>query len=112
MKTRNPDDVVYIDVDYTLLLPEDVELFIPDSANKKLVEKIIKWHSEGRTIIIWTSNTRGVQHCKDAAKLCGIEDYIYDYLPKPKLIVDDNHLEYYRTMDPITFEVQEAQSRC
>lgn len=108
---NSEDDFVYVDVDFTLLLPQDVDLFIPDSVNHKLVEKIKDWHSYGRKIIIWTSNTQGREHCRRAAKLCGIYDLVHDFLPKPYLIVDDDHLEYYRTMDPITLEIKESKCR-
>jgi len=106
--TKREDDFVYVDVDFTLILPHDVGLLIPESVNHELVAQIKKWHSEGRNIIIWTSNPDGREHCRKAAKLCGIEEYIYDYLPKPRLIVDDDHIEYYRTMDPITLEIKES----
>lgn len=108
-ETKKEDDFVYIDVDFTLVLPQDVGLLIPDSVNHPLVDKIRKWHSEGRNIIIWTSNPDGREHCRKAARLCGIYDLIYDFLPKPILIVDDDHIEYYRTMDPMTLEIKESR---
>lgn len=96
------DKVVYIDVDFTLLLPASPDLFIPTEVNHKLVEQIKKWKETGWSIIVWTSNSKGVSWAREAVVICNIEDYVDLTLPKPHTIVDDDHLEYYKIIDPIT----------
>lgn len=93
--------MIYVDVDETLYLPAD-GCFVPRDPNYPLIEKIKEWHSEGRDIIVWTSNSAGVQWAKDAVKNLGLEPYVKLCLPKPHTIVDDDHLEYYHVIDPIT----------
>jgi hypothetical protein len=104
MITTITNNVIYIDVDETLLIPASPELFIPTEPNLKLIEKIKKWKAEGKSIIVWTSNGGGVEWAIDAVKRCNIEEYVDLCLPKPYTIVDDDHLEYYSTIDPITLE--------
>jgi hypothetical protein len=98
------DDCIFIDVDETLIIPENEECFVPKKPNLKLIEKIREWKDKGRTIIVWTSNPDGVKHCKKAIYLCGIEEEVNFVMPKPRTIVDDDHLEYYNIIDPITLE--------
>lgn len=98
------DNCIFIDVDDTLLIPSSPELFVPQEPNKLLIEKIKEWNDEGRTIIVWTSNPDGVKHCKRAVYECGIEQEVHYLLPKPTVIVDDDHLEYYSIIDPITLK--------
>ena len=102
MITSINDDVIYIDVDETLLIPSSPELFFPQEPNLPLIAKIKEWKKAGRQIIVWTSNGNGVQHAINSVKKCGIEDYVDLCLPKPAVIVDDDHLEYYSTIDPIS----------
>jgi len=104
MKINNK--IIYIDVDWTLLLPSE-GCFIPTTPNEKLIEKIKAWKLDGHTIIVWTSNPKGVKWAKDAVKICEIEGWVDLCLPKPKVIVDDEHLEY-KTIDPVTLELKEC----
>ena len=101
------DNCIFIDVDETLLLSGGEGLFIPKDVNLPLVEKIKEWRDAGRTIIVWTSNPDGVEHCKKAIYKCGIQDEVHYIMPKPTTIVDDDHLEYYRIVDPITLKWRE-----
>ena len=103
MITSIDDTVIYIDVDETLILSGD-GLFVPQIPNESLIGQIKDWKGDGRKIIVWTSNGDGVQHAIKIVKQLGIEDYIDLCLPKPRTIVDDDHLEYYNTIDPITLE--------
>ena len=96
------DDVIYIDVDETLLLSN--ELVTSKDLNLSLIEKIKEWKEEGKSIIVWTSNSGGKAWADKAVEICGIEDYVDLTLPKPHIIVDDDHLEYYQIIDPITLE--------
>ena len=91
-----PDGAIYIDVDDTLI--------IDDSPNLPLIDLMKRWKSEKRPIIVWTSNFQGVNWAIDKVKLLGIEDLVDICLPKPNMIVDDDTLEYYSTIDPKTLE--------
>jgi hypothetical protein len=97
------DSVIYIDVDETLIIPAE-NCFVPHDPNLKLIEKIKEWKDNGRQIIVWTSNGNGVRHAINVVKSLGLEDYVDICLPKPRTIVDDDHLEYYNIIDPITLE--------
>ena len=35
---------------------------------------------------------------------CGIQEEVNYVMPKPTVIVDDDHLEYYSIIDPITLK--------
>lgn len=97
------DNVIYIDVDETLILRPDDNSSI-QTPNLKLIKKIKEWKEQGRSIIVWTSNAEGVEHAYWAVKFCEIEDLVDLILPKPHVIVDDDHLEHYSIIDPITLE--------
>ena len=90
------DNVIYVDVDQTLI--------VSMAPNFELIDKIREWKAKGRSIIVWTSNADGVAHAIKAVKFCEIEDLVDLCLPKPHTIVDDDHLEYYKIIDPITLE--------
>lgn len=99
-----PDtQIIDVDVDETLLIPEE-GCFVPRDVNHKLVKKLREWHAKGKTITVWTSNADGVKWAVRAVELCGIEDIVFSVRAKPTTIVDDDHLEYYTIIDPITFE--------
>lgn len=94
MNILKNNNIVFIDVDQTLI--------IKMSPNFELIEKIREWKSKGRGIVVWTSNTGGYEHAVKAVKFCGIEDLVDLVMIKPYTIVDDDHLEYYQTIDPET----------
>ena len=98
------DNCIFIDVDETLLIPPSPELFVPTEPNLKLVEKIKEWSKAGKSIVVWTSNPNGTSHCLKAIDKCRINPYIKAVMRKPSIIVDDDHLEYYSIIDPITLE--------
>jgi len=98
------DNVIYIDVDETLLLPDNEDTFVPCKPNYPLIGMIKEWKKAGRSIVVWTSNGDGVEHARKIVRELDIERYVDLCLPKPMTIVDDDHLEYYRVIDPITFE--------
>ena len=56
------DDVIYIDVDETLLLSN--ELVTSKDLNLSLIEKIKEWKEEGKSIIVWTSLSRHRPYAK------------------------------------------------
>lgn len=88
--------VIYIDVDDCLI--------IDSHPNEQLIQKIMQWSMDGISIIVWTSNPLGVNHAREAVKKCGLSYYVDICLPKPYTIVDDDHLEYYNVIDPLTLK--------
>lgn len=72
-------DVVYIDVDGTLL--------VDDSVNHQLVSWARQRHNEGKQIIVWSA--RGADNARRAVELCGINDIVSHTLSKPGYVVDD-----------------------
>ena len=72
-------DVVYIDVDGTLL--------VDDVVNHPLVSWARQRHNEGKQIIVWSA--RGVDNAKRAVELCKIDDIVSHTLSKPGYVVDD-----------------------
>lgn len=96
MKYSIKDGAIFIDVDDTLI--------IEGNSNLKLIDKMKDWKLSGRDIIVWTSNFSGVEHAHKIVNSLGIQDIVDLILPKPTTIVDDDHLEYYNIIDPITLE--------
>ena len=72
-------DVVYIDVDGTLI--------INDRVNKSLVRWSRKQAAAGKQIIVWSA--RGEENSKRAVEMCGISDIVSHALSKPGYVVDD-----------------------
>ena len=72
-------DVVYIDVDGTLL--------VDDRVNHQLVSWARRQYSEGNQIVVWSA--RGADNAKRAVELCGIVDIVSHTLSKPGYVVDD-----------------------
>lgn len=98
------DRVYYVDVDQCLINVEDKHGNIILPINYKLIDKIKEWNSEGSIIIVWTSNGEGVTHAEKTVLSLGLKSYVFLCLPKPYTIVDDDHLEYYNTIDPVTLK--------
>ncbi len=72
-------DVVYIDVDGTLL--------VDDVVNHQLVSWARQRHHEGKQIIVWSA--RGADNARRAVELCKIDDIVSHALSKPGYVVDD-----------------------
>jgi hypothetical protein len=60
--------------------------------NAKIVEYLKSKKKEGFTIVLWSIG--GAEHCRWAAKLCGIENIVDYCLAKPIIMVDDHHKWY------------------
>lgn len=95
------ENCVFVDVDQTLI--------IKMAPNYELIEKIREWKDKGRKIVVWTSNTDGVKHAIKAIDFCGIREEVDVVMAKPNTIVDDDHLEYYNTIDPETLEWRDRE---
>jgi len=72
-------DVVYIDVDGTLI--------INDRINHDLVSWARQQSQEGKEIIVWSA--RGKSNAENAVDRCEIGDIVSHALSKPGYIVDD-----------------------
>lgn len=72
-------DVVYIDVDGTLLIDEKI--------NHELVRWARRQYNEGKQLIVWSA--RGAENAKRAVDLCDIVDIVSHTLSKPGYVVDD-----------------------
>lgn len=72
-------DVVYIDVDGTLI--------IDDRVNRPLVKWARNQATQGKEIIVWSA--RGEENARNAVDLCGLNDIVSHTLSKPGYVVDD-----------------------
>lgn len=87
--------VVYVDVDGTLLLWPGKAGRVPrpgeaghgelPTLNQPLIDALKRWHRDGKVLVLWSRG--GTEHCRFAAKLCGLDPDAC--LPKPKLAIDD-----------------------
>jgi len=87
-----PPDVIYIDVDGTLLKCGKPDIKIVAWARKK--------YDQGFQLIVWSS--RGAINATRAVHLAGIEDIVSFKLSKPGYIVDDkgwSWTEYTKQID-------------
>ncbi|MEI8572210.1 hypothetical protein U737_09705 [Methylomonas sp. LW13] len=84
-------NVVYIDVDGTLL--------VDDRINHQLVAWARRQFADGKQIIVWSA--RGADNAKRAVELCGIGDIVSHALSKPGYVVDDLGIGFTRFMDII-----------
>lgn len=84
-------NVIYIDVDGTLL--------IDDRVNQPLVDWARLRFLEGKEIIVWSA--RGADNAKRAVEICGIGDIVSHTLSKPGYVVDDLGTGFTRYMDII-----------
>jgi hypothetical protein len=84
-------DVVYIDVDGTLIINDEV--------NHQLVAWARQKHAQGKQIIVWSA--RGEGNARRAVALCNISDIVSHALSKPGYVVDDLGAGFTRYMDVI-----------
>jgi hypothetical protein len=84
--------VVYIDVDDTLVRSFGSKR-IPISA---VVTRVKQLHAEGFALYCWSSG--GADYCRSTALELGISDCFVAFLPKPLLIIDDQHPSDWRTL--------------
>lgn len=94
-------EVVYIDVDGTLLLD--------DRVNHRLVDWARRQHAEGKQIVVWSA--RGANNAKRAVQLSGIDDIVSYALSKPGYVVDDLGADFTRYMDVIHVNDIDRQSQ-
>jgi cation transport ATPase len=83
-------DVVYVDVDDTLVrMASTKRIPIPAS-----IAKIRALHTSGATMYLWSSG--GADYARATAMELGIADCFSGFLPKPTIIIDDQHITEWR----------------
>jgi hypothetical protein len=84
--------IVYVDVDDTL---------VRSFGSKRIgmtavVERVRALHAAGLVLYCWSSG--GADYCRDSAEELGIADCFVAFLPKPQLMLDDQHPRDWRTL--------------
>ena len=95
MKCTNavPKRVIFVDVDDTL---------VRSFGNKRIpikavVDKVKALHAAGYPIYCWSSG--GSEYCRSSADELGIEHCFVAFLPKPQILVDDQHPSDWRRLE-------------
>jgi hypothetical protein len=86
VKASGKYGVAYFDIDGTLLTDDHVP-------NVQVLALLDHLHQRGMRIFLWSAGGEG--NCREAAALCGIENLISGFLPKPVISVDDMHYDDY-----------------
>lgn len=100
MKTELQNLIVYVDVDDTL---------IRSSGSKRIpisgaVEHVKQLHQAGAQLYLWSSG--GGDYARSAADELGLTHCFVAFLPKPHVLLDDQHpSEWRRLMHRHPFEV-------
>lgn len=85
-------NVVYVDVDDTLVRSAGTKR-IPIPAS---VAKVRALHTSGATMYLWSA---GGPDCAQATAMeLGIVDCFSGFLPKPTVIIDDQHITAWRNL--------------
>lgn len=99
-KTQKRNPVIFSDVDGTIIFwqNEDGTYTAPTpkyaqehnldpKVNDRAVQFLRNRHAAGATIVLWSMG--GEEHCRWAAKFCGIDNIVSNYLRKPTASMDD-----------------------
>lgn len=78
--------VVYIDVDDTLIRSVGTKR-IPMVA---MVEHVRRLKADGAELYLWSAG--GAEYCKETAAELGITDCFVAFLPKPRIMIDDQEV--------------------
>jgi len=78
--------VVYVDVDDTLVRSAGTKR-IPIMAT---VEHVRSLHAQGAQLFCWSAG--GAEYARQSAAQCGIEQCFAAFLPKPQVMIDDQHV--------------------
>src|SRR5690348_7194917 len=84
--------VVYVDVDDTLVRSfgsKRIEM-------TAVVKRVRALHAAGLVLYCWSSG--GARYCRESAEQLGIADCFVAFLPKPQLMIDDQHPGDWRTL--------------
>lgn len=83
-------NVVYVDVDDTLVRSAGTKR-IPIPAS---IAKVRALHTSGATMYLWSAG--GADYARATAMELGIADCFSGFLPKPTVIIDDQHITEWR----------------
>ncbi|MEF2277872.1 DUF705 domain-containing protein [Deinococcus sp. YIM 134068] len=84
--------VIYVDVDETLVRNYG-KTRIPIPAVIKHVRSLFE---QGAELYCWSSG--GAQYARQSAAKCGLEDCFTAFLPKPQVLLDDQHVSTWRRL--------------
>lgn len=103
MQILHSDNVLYVDVDETLILwgnkehEEDREIIVDDPylpgkkntfvAHQRNIDLVIRNKNQGKHIIVWSAG--GYRHAEEVVKALEMEQYVDLILSKPTSYVDD-----------------------
>jgi hypothetical protein len=90
--TQLSKPVVFVDVDDTLVRSFGTKR-IPITA---VVDKVRTLHAAGYTIYCWSSG--GSEYCRSTAADLGIAHCFVGFLPKPQILIDDQHPSDWRLL--------------
>ena len=99
--------VVYVDVDETLLRNYGTK-HIPMPGVIRHVRSLFE---QGAQIYCWSSG--GADYVRVSAEECGIADCFRAFLPKPQLLIDDQHTSEWRRLiqvHPVSCEGQTLET--
>jgi cation transport ATPase len=82
--------VVYVDVDDTLIRSVGTKRVPIPSA----IERVRSLHRDGATLYLWS--TGGAEYARKTATELGLVELFAGFLPKPNIIIDDQHVHEWR----------------
>jgi hypothetical protein len=85
-----PQPIVYVDVDDTLVRTAGTKR-IPMPAT---ISRVRSLHKAGATLYLWSSG--GADYARATAAELGLSECFTGYLPKPTVIIDDQHFADWR----------------
>jgi hypothetical protein len=91
--------IVYVDVDDTLVRSTGTTR-IPMTS---VIEHVRQLKADGDTLYLWSAG--GADYCHTTAIELGIEDCFVAFLPKPRIMIDDQEVKdwvFYTTFHPAT----------
>ena len=84
--------IVYVDVDETLVRNvSKSRVPIPNT-----IEHVKSLNAQGATLYCWSSG--GAKYARESARALGLEDCFAAFLPKPELMLDDQHTSTWRRL--------------
>jgi predicted HAD superfamily phosphohydrolase YqeG len=79
--------IVYVDVDNTLVRSTGADRIPVPS----VIEHVRQLKADGATLYLWSA--RGADYCRDIAIELGIEHCFAAFLPKPRIMIDDQEVK-------------------
>lgn len=79
--------IIYVDVDDTLVRTVGTTR-IPMIS---VIEHVRRLKAEGATLYLWSAG--GAEYCRETAAELGISDCFTAFLPKPRIMIDDQEVK-------------------